>query len=136
MKRGVFCAAVALACASCGNPHGFAPVSGKVMYRGAPAVGAAVFFHRRGADPLGEQTIMGIVQPDGSFTLDCGALGKGAPPGEYEVLVHWRHPHPAKGKATKGTDRLKGRYADPARPLLHAIVKAGPNSLPPFELTD
>jgi hypothetical protein len=136
MKKGLLCAAAALACASCGNPHGLAPVSGKVMYKGAPAVGAAVFFHRRGADRLGEQTIMGIVQPDGSFTLDCGALGKGAPPGEYDVLLQWRNPQQTRGKAIKARDRLKGRYADPTHPLLYAVVKKGTNSLPPFELTD
>jgi hypothetical protein len=130
-------AALALACTSCGNPHKLYPVSGKVTYKGSPAVGATVFLQRRGADPLNEQTVMGIVQEDGSFTLVCGGQGRGAPQGEYDVLVEWkRRPGRARGLAQKVPDRLKGRYADPRRPLLHAVVKAGTNYLPPFELTD
>jgi hypothetical protein len=138
MNRRLFpTAALALACASCGNPHKLYPVSGKVTYKGAPAAGATIFLHRRGADPLNEQMVMGIVQEDGSFTLVCGAQGRGAPEGEYDVLVEWkRRSDRARGLARKVPDRLKGRYADPRRPLLHAVVKAGTNDLPPFELTD
>ena len=33
-------------------------------------------------------------------------------------------------------DRLKGRYFDIAHPRLAAEVKAGSNTIPPFELTD
>jgi hypothetical protein len=144
MKKGLRHRAVAvlsLACAACGNPHGIYPVSGSVTYKDAPAAGASVLFQRQGADALGQQTIMGIVQPDGSFTVDCGALGKGAPPGEYVVLVEWKHdsglPAPrSPAELSTRPDRLKGRYADPRKPLLHATVKAGSNTLPPFELTD
>ena len=86
---------------------------------------------------MNEHAIMGIVQKDGSFSLVCGPLGQGAPPGEYDVLIEWRREsHQAKGLAKKGSDRLKGRYADPRRPLLHAAIKAETNNLPPFELTD
>ncbi|HZY83325.1 MAG TPA: hypothetical protein VFE78_00730 [Gemmataceae bacterium] len=144
MRKGLFgaAAALALACCSCGN--GLSPVSGTLTYRGAPAAGATVHFRRTGADPLNEQSVMGIVQADGTFTLVCGAQGPGAPPGEYEVLIEWRQgPSPA-GAARHGrgdprrnpADRLKGRYADPKRPRFHAVIRAGANHLPPFELTD
>lgn len=144
MRKGLFCAAaaLALACCSCGN--GLHPVSGTVTYKGAPAAGASVHLRRTGADPLNEQSVMGIVQGDGSFTLVCGALGQGAPPGEYDVLIEWRQgtgPAKAPGHGRgdprrKPPDRLKGRYADPKRPRFHAVIQAGANHLPPFNLTD
>jgi hypothetical protein len=128
-------AVVALTCTSCGN--GLYPVSGKVTYKGESTAGATVFLQRRGGDPLNEHMIMGIVQEDGSFTLVCGSLGKGAPAGEYDVLIEWkRGSHQGKGRPRKLPDRLQGRYADPKRPLLHATIRAERNILPPFELTD
>lgn len=134
-------AAVALACTGCGNPHGIYPVSGSVTYKNAPAAGALVRFQRQGVDPLKEQTVMGVVQQDGSFTLDCGALGKGAPPGEYIVVVQWKYdpnlPAPrSPAEASTRPDRLNGRYSDPRKPLLRATIKPEVNSLAPFELTD
>jgi hypothetical protein len=137
MKKRMLCATatLALACTSCGN--GLYPVAGKVTYKGKPAAGATVFLRRQGGDPVNEHLIMGIVQGDGSFTLACGSVGPGAPPGEYDVLVEWKQgSNQAKGRPQKGPDRLKGLYADPKHPRLHAVVKAETNQLPPIELTD
>jgi hypothetical protein len=139
MKKLLWCAlaAIGLGLASCGNSNNLYPVSGTVTYKSRPAAGAAVFFHRQGGDPMNEHAVMGIVQEDGSFTLVCGSLGKGAPPGEYDVLIQWmRDFNPAKGLAHKGRDRFKGRYADPKHPRLHAVVNAGPNNLFSFDLAD
>jgi hypothetical protein len=123
-----------LACASCAN-QGLHPVSGSVTFDGAPAVGAAVFFYRHGGDRMNDHLLMGIVQSDGSFELVCGSLGKGAPVGDYDVVIEWKQPsNQAKGLATHATDKLKGRYADPKRALLHAKVEAQANTLPPFAL--
>jgi hypothetical protein len=134
-KRWVYVAVVALACTSCGK--GIYPVSGKVTYKDKPAAGATVFFRRQGAEPMNEHLTMGIVQDDGSFTLSCGDLGKGAPPGDYDVLIEWpQHVSQAKGLGHKAPDRLKGRYADLKKPRFHAVIKAETNELPPFELTD
>jgi len=139
MKALLWCATAAtgLACASCGNSSNLYPVSGAVNYKGAPAAGATVFFQRQGGDPMNEHVIMGIVQKDGSFALVCGSLGKGAPPGEYDVLVEWKqHLSQAKGLPPKAHDRLRGRYADRKNARFHAVVKAETNQLPLFELTD
>jgi hypothetical protein len=135
-KRKLMVAGVlALACTSCGN--GLYPVCGKVTYKDQPAAGAAVFFQRQGGDPRNEPLIMGLVQPDGSFTLVCGSQGKGAPPGEYDVLIEWKQgSNRGRERARTRLDALQGRYADPARPRLHATLKAEANRLPPFELTD
>jgi hypothetical protein len=126
-----------MAGASCGNKNNLYPVSGRVTFQGAPAAGAVVFFRRQGADLVNEHMIMGIVQDDGTFELVCGSLGKGAPPGEYNVLIEWKRiTGQSKGRPRRSRDELNGRYADPQHPLLHATIEARPTSLSPFELTD
>ena len=139
MRKVVFLwtALLALTCAACGNKNNIYPVSSKVTYKGSPASGATVFFHRQGADTMNEQMIMGIVQEDGSFELVCGGLGKGAPPGVYDVLIEWKQASgQSQGRPQHGPDKLEGRYADRNHPLLHATVEAKNNELPPFELTE
>jgi hypothetical protein len=135
---------LAFLCASCGKRTALYPVSGRVTYNGAPAFGAVVFLTRSLADledknsPLNRQMLMGVVQQDGSFTIDCGVLGKGAPPGEYSVLIKWVYDH-RLGKAPPGVarkDRLNGRFADPGHPRLRAVVKAETNELAPIELAE
>ena len=127
--------ALALACASCGK--NIYPVSGTVTHKGSPAAGAVVFFYRQGGSPANEPAIMGIVQEDGSFELMCGSLGKGAPPGDYDVVIEWKQVSvKGEGRPQRGPDKLKGRYANPKHPLLRAKVEAKTNELPPFELTN
>jgi hypothetical protein len=138
VKKVVSCvtAALVLACPSC-NKNDIYPVSGKVTYKGSPASGAVVFFHRQGGDASNEPVLMGIVQEDGSFELVCGSRGKGAPPGDYDVLIVWtRVRRQGQGRPQHGPDQLKGRYADRKRPRLHATVEAGATTLPAFALTD
>jgi hypothetical protein len=136
--------ALALVSGSCGNRTGLYPVSGRVTYNGEPAQGAVVFLVRSLGDledkrsPLNRQMLMGVVQPDGSFTIDCGVLGKGAPPGDYSVLIKWAYDH-RLGRAPPAVarkDRLDGRFADPGHARLRAVIKAESNQLPPFELSE
>jgi hypothetical protein len=150
-------AAGPLLAAGCGNPAGYFPVSGKVLYNGAPASGATVYFHPiDGTVNPGKSIPYAIAGRDGGFDLTCDGVGDGCPPGKYAVLVEWRgkpetqvtQPKQAtvKGKvkdfsankqvAREGVDRLKGRYFDIAKPLLRAEVAARTNSLAPFELND
>jgi len=130
-------AALALACAACGNKNNLYPVSGKVTYQGSPASGAAVFFVRQGGGSMNEHMIMGIVQENGSFELVCGPLGKGAPPGEYDVVIEWKQVSgQSKGRPQHGPDKLQGRYADPKQPRFHVTIQAKRNELAPFELRE
>jgi hypothetical protein len=130
-------AALLLACTSCAAKTNIYPVSGKVTYNGVPAEGAVVFLRRQGGDAMNEQMTMGIVQADGSFEIVCGPLGKGAAPGEYDVLIEWkRFAGQNQGRPQHGPDKLKGRYADPQHPRFHVTINAERNELTPFELTD
>jgi hypothetical protein len=120
----------------CGNSSGTYPVSGKVLYRGEPAAGATVTFVRRDAsDRIHELTPQGVVREDGTFSL-ASPLGRGAPPGEYAVLVEWKVGAGRKGRspALNAPDRLNRRYLDPTHPVLTATVEPRTNSLPPFQL--
>jgi hypothetical protein len=139
MRKLALCLTVALAllCGACGSPEGIYPVSGTVTYKGSPAAGATVFFQRQTGNPVNEHLIMGIVQQDGSFELVCGSVGKGAPAGEYDVLIEWKQvTGQSKGRPQHGADKLKGRYADPKHPRFHVVIKAQRNDLAPFDLAE
>jgi hypothetical protein len=136
----------------CGNSAGLVPVSGKVLYKGEPASGAVVYFHREGGtDVPGLPIPSGTVEDDGTFSLSSDNLGNGAKPGKYAVLVEWRDragdgfvPVKTRGKTNlvkrsrvrKGPDRLGGRYFNIGNPLLHAEVSSSWNRLEPFDLKD
>ena len=161
MNRKVFVLLIgvsgALGLAGCGHQAGLFPVSGKVLYKGEPAAGAVVYFHWEGPPAAPASTIpFGIVEEDGSFYLASDGRGDGCPPGKYAVLVEWKsksevpvaQPKPSrvKGKpkvtlvnsrsTRNSVDRLKGRYFDISKPLIHADVLPQSNSLAPFELVD
>jgi hypothetical protein len=127
-------ATLALVCASC-HKNRIYPVSGTVTYKGVPASGATIFFVRQGGDSSNEPAIISVVREDGSFELVCGSRGKGAPAGDYDVLIEWKRIS-SQGRPQLGPDKLNGLYADRNRPLLHATVAAKATKLPPFELTD
>jgi hypothetical protein len=123
---------------SCGG--GLNPVRGKVLYQGEPARGAVVVFHPKNEDSLTTLHPSGVVDGDGNFTLSTTQPADGAAAGDYLVTITWPE-EAAPAKPALGTepppepaDRLKGRYADRARSGLTALVKPGPNQLPPFEI--
>jgi hypothetical protein len=128
--------ALLLTCLGCGNSNGQFPVTGRVLYKGEPAVGATVTFLRKEADRRKESPVQGVVHDDGSFAL-AGPDGPGALPGDYVVLIEWKEgASKTKGRAPalSAPDRLKGRYMDPNSPVLTAKVEPAKNQLPPFEL--
>jgi Protein of unknown function (DUF1559) len=69
---GLAVAAGSMGAAGCGNPPGFYTVSDKVLYKGEPASGAVVYFHRADNPPSGGQGIpFGIANQNGGFDLTC-----------------------------------------------------------------
>jgi hypothetical protein len=133
---------VVLSLSACGKGNNLQTTTGKVTYKGQPAVGAIVYFNLKGADPMTARTASAVVGADGTYTLETGNLGEGAAPGEYVVLVRWpvetsKDPNRPAGKdASTAPDRLKRKYFNPAKPLLAATVTEGANVIPTFELTD
>lgn len=129
---------VVLSCTSCGG-GGFAPVRGKVLYKGQPAKGAVVSFHPAGANDLDTVRATGVAGEDGTFTLTTHKPDDGAKPGQYLVTVVW--PEPFAEKKSKGipergsaADQLKGKYSDRAKSTLKVEIKKGSNQLEPFDL--
>jgi hypothetical protein len=139
MKRLLLVAAalIPLLSASCHKSNNLYPVSGKVMFKGEPAVNATVFLRRPQADPANEQLIMGIVREDGSFSVVCESLGAGATPGDYDVLIEWKHDSGRRRTGSNtpaASDRLKGAYADPRNPRFRVTVKAEGNNFGQFDV--
>jgi hypothetical protein len=120
--------------------RGLNPVEGTVLYNGQPARGAVVVFHPKDNDSMTARRPTGVVGDGGTFTLSTQKPGDGAAAGEYLVTVVWpEDAGPAKPTMSTAPppdppDRLKGRYAERGKSGLTAVVKAGANHLPPFEL--
>jgi hypothetical protein len=129
----VFAPCVVLAVAACSakrpdHPPVY-PVRGELLVHGKPAVGAVVSFHPVGNSAPDAVKPQATVEADGTFRPNTFDLRDGAPAGEYALTVFW-----PGGKGHVGPDRLKGRYRDPARPVLKVTVKAGDNVLDPIRL--
>lgn len=115
------------------------PVTGKVTYQNKPATGAMVVFHPKGDNSPQAVRPFGTVQPDGTYSLQSGAIDKGAPAGEYDVAISWDAPPKAgagmgNDEAKLAADQFGGRYKDPTRSGLKATVNAGPTEVPAFDL--
>jgi len=113
-------------------------VSGVVTVKGKPAAGAEVILYpidesMRG---VGKPLPTGVAGSDGRFTLTSYEPNDGAPAGEYEVGVVW--PEPAKPTTPDNpeippvVDRLKNRYAVPAKSGLKTTVEPGATELAPI----
>jgi hypothetical protein len=100
------------------------PVSGQLFIHGQPAVKARIQLHALDDISLDRFRPHAIVQADGSFQLTTFTSEDGAPAGKYAITVIW----PASPKRrfdAEGPDRLKGRYADPRRPLRKVEITPG-----------
>jgi hypothetical protein len=110
-------------------------VSGKVYYRGSPAVGAEVVFHPLDTTAKkNRDSARGRVEADGSFRLTTYRAFDGAAPGDHRISITW-HPLSANGNG-RGVNRLPERYARPETSQLTATVEAGGRNEFIFELTD
>ena len=124
-------AVLAVASASCASGTKLSSVSGKVFHGDAPATGATVVFHLKGA-AQNAPTPSGTVGADGTFTVRTHPHGDGAPPGEYVVLVTWYPPDARSQENPK--NKLPARYGDPAQSPLKATVGDGATELEPFRI--
>jgi hypothetical protein len=124
---------VTVGCQSKPNSIAVVAVHGQLKTAdGQPAAGATISFHPLNAPSPRPFVPHGTVSATGDFTLTSYAPNDGAPPGEYAVTVTWRTQR-ADGDPA-GPDRLKGRFADPAKPLARVTVGPDATTLPPFVL--
>jgi hypothetical protein len=120
---------------------GLHPVRGKVLYKGEPIKGAVVAFHPKNDDNATAIRPTGLTDENGVFTLST-QKDAGAPAGEYRVTVLWLEEPAPKADKPAGfpeppsapVDRLMGRYADPSKSGLTAVIRSGTKDLEPFEL--
>ncbi|HTU94165.1 MAG TPA: metallophosphoesterase [Gemmataceae bacterium] len=119
-----------------GDGKAVTPVSGKVFYRGSPAVGAEIVFRPvDAATKKRADSARGRVEADGSFRLTTYRAFDGAVAGEHRISIVWHPPLPANG-GERGANRLPERYARPETSKLTATVEAGGRNEFVFELTE
>jgi hypothetical protein len=124
-------AALALAATSCGSGGGppLHPAAGKMTLNGQPAAGATVVFMPANSGP----TPSGVVGDDGRYELSTHPHGKGAPAGEYTVVVT-KFPPDAREQGNP-KNLYPAKYADPATSGLKRTVAASGGDLDPIDLS-
>ncbi|MBP3954423.1 hypothetical protein J8F10_03850 [Gemmata sp. G18] len=122
------CAAVVCGCGP-GEPPRVAvyPVRGELFVGGKPAAGAVIVFHPTG-DPAAPRP-RATVAADGAFRPQFRDDTEGIPAGEYVLTVTWR-----EAPIGMSPDRLKGKHADPARPVARVTVGPGESVIPAIRL--
>lgn len=108
-------------------------VRGKVLLAdGKPLSGGRVFFVPRD----GALTSEGKIGPDGTFALETGISGAGAPVGEYKVRIEPEGGVPIQArKASRGKKPpFPVKYLDEDSSKLTALIRAESNRLEPFRL--
>lgn len=117
------------------TPPKTVPVSGSVIHKGRPVVGARVKFHPQ--FDIGKDKFIpyGDTGPDGRFVLNTGAAGNGAPKGDYIVTLELLRTGTDPKDGLEGEiDELKGAYNDPAKSEWKVTITDGENVLEPFQV--
>lgn len=110
------------------------PVNGKVTLDGKPLAEADVRFVGDGFNPPLSHAPNSTTDKEGAFRLNFTSAGDGAPPGKYKIGIAL-HAKDEQGYRT-GPNTLPAKFANPETSGLTAEVKpAGPNEIPPFEIT-
>jgi hypothetical protein len=117
----------------CGKNDGRVQVvktTGKLEWPGHRVLGLMVVLHPLAADaPKLPVQPTGVVQTDGTFTINCYEMSDGAPIGEYVVTIREA---PLPDTAPK-TIMPPAKYLDPKfSPLRATIEKKSVNELPPL----
>ncbi|MBN1911753.1 MAG: carboxypeptidase regulatory-like domain-containing protein [Pirellulales bacterium] len=112
------------------------PTQGIATFQGKSMQGAIISLNPiEGEAKAKDQLPRGIVGEDGTYTVGTYQDGDGAPVGRYKVTIQWcEAPDPATGPDQAVPDRLKGRYANPAKSDIEVTITEGDNTLPPIEL--
>jgi hypothetical protein len=124
LPKRLFILSVVLIVPACGpSKKTVFPVKGRVVDEaGKPLTGATVLFHPVVEDPNDVNLPTAHVDESGSYSLTTYVQGDGAPPGEYAVTILWV-PQKKNPLGTQAPDRLKGRYANPAKSKIRFTVE-------------
>jgi hypothetical protein len=136
-NRTALFALVCLAVVGCGgggiSPPRTVPASGTVLLKGKPAAGVTVKFLPQFDIGTPKWEPSAVTDKDGKFTLSTGAVGNGAPPGEYKVTFELLKAGADKRGLDTEIDAWKGKYANPDTALKVTVSGSG-GELEPFRL--
>jgi hypothetical protein len=108
------------------------PVIGKVTVDGKGVAHVKVMAKAKEAgDPKFPILPQAITKDDGSFELFSYEPGDGIPSGEYALTFTWQD---LDGLRYAGPDKLKKRYAEPAKSMFKVTVEKGPKDLGTIDL--
>lgn len=110
------------------------PVKGSVTSKGKPAPGMRVKFHPQFDIGAVKLIPYGETGAEGTFTLNTGQIGNGAPVGDYIVTIEKPRASSDAGGLEIEVDDLKGKYSDPAKSQFKVTLQSGENVLPPFDI--
>jgi len=109
------------------------PVTGKVTVDGKPVAHLRVFAKAKEAGDTKYPILpQAATEEDGSFQLYSYEPGDGIPSGDYMLTFTWQE---LQGFVYGGPDKLKGRYADPAKSTFPVKVEDKPVDLGTIKLT-
>jgi hypothetical protein len=108
------------------------PVTGQVLVDGQPAKGVRIIGQSSAPiDTKNPAIPSATTEEDGKFSMYTYSPGDGMPAGDYVLLFTWQ-----EGPFTKpGPDKLKGRYATPAKSTVKCKAEKGKVDLGKIELT-
>jgi hypothetical protein len=111
-------ALVSLTLSGCGGGMKTETVTGKVtMADGSPAKSGTVVFEQQSSKPI---SCIGVIQPDGSYSLEVDENTSGAPQGNYKVTVVMTD--------ESGKSLIDAKYNSAESSPLAYTVKAGKNT--------
>lgn len=110
LRRRGWTTAIVILAVGCNNRPPTSPVSGKVLYNGAPLPYGTVILQ-----PAQGQPAAGAIQPDGTFRLSTFAENDGATPGAHKVSVacYSSQSPAAKAKPPTGGEPTMGELLIP-----------------------
>ncbi len=135
-RMSALAVAVGVALAGCQNSNSLPSlrvyeVKGKVLLAsGKPLSSGWIYFVPKGDLPL---TPSARIQPDGTFSLETGGSGAGAPPGDYKVRVETPQLPPASPRS-RSKPLVPIKYTDEDSSGLVVTVQAGSNQIDPIIL--
>lgn len=116
-------------------------VTGRVTIAGKPAQGVVVVLYPQAGSAAETKKLnpSGHTDENGEYVLTTYTQDDGVPEGTYRVALRWMEtPAPSAKGLPPGflppVDKLKGRYADPAKTKWEIVVSSQTNELPVIEV--